>query len=1217
MAYGTAAAFFELGSELLGADGFMVERELAFELTIGLGRSLMMLEQNERAESVLKALCAHELTPAELGVVYPSRCDNYSATADRSGAIEVGLEGLARLGAGLPPDPSPLETMPLLFSNQHQLAELTYADHVKRLPATDPRVLGALRILSTLTVPVYLSRRTNLYVLLIETAIRLILRDGHVQQTSGFLATHATLLIGALGQHDAARSSYEACLALERERPAPALYGRTTLVLYYTLGAWFNTWKESGEELGKGIERCIDAGDPMFAAMCASGSVTMQAMCGVPFERLAECLERWHAVMSADRALGASTANVSRLVGRFSRGEPITAEDLDPITNFPVEAGPMRNNPMVNFGLALAVVGHEAQVRSWLDAIRPTFSTVNFAQPQVANLWLLDGLFAAKHARLGQPERLDDARRITANMRHIVQKTGSTSLEPIIALLEAEIMRATGDLERAAGLYVHAVTQARAHERHHLVAFALEQRAQLLEQLGAVDEAALFYREAALAYQRWGHLTKVRELEAAHPELKAFDFAGYGSAGQVSLHTVQHRTTGQQTLHQPGLARTRSTLQATGARTLNAALDLSTVLNVSQEISTQLSASGVVRAVLGGIAQNAGAERALFVLCSESGEETVYAELTGGEYHEIGQRLSDYDHAPRSLLRLLRRTHKPVVIADATADPGHATDPFVIASRCRSLAGIPVLKSNAVAGFVVLENRLVAGAFTEELVDLTQALVAQAAISLDNASLYENMEHRVRERTAELHGRNVEMRRVLDNVAQGLVTIDRDGRLSRERSAIFEQWFPGGLPDTVRGLFASDSKVVALFDLGWEQLLEGILPLELCVEQMPKQLERGQRNFELGWRPIAGEHDQLERMLLVMSDVTEVRLRQRSEREQLQLMALVERVGQDRNGVLEFMRESQELLRELEREEPDRDLERRRIHTLKGNCSLFGVSVVSALCHEIETALELDQRRLSEEEQRELRSAWSDLERRLLPFLDTKTSTLQVIQRDFEAALQKLQRENHPLVQELEMWTLEPLELRFQRIGEHADRLAQRFNKGALRIRNEHGGFRVAGEAWAGFWAAFAHAVRNAVDHGIESSDERHAAGKDVATLTLRAYPSGGRFVFEFSDDGRGIAWDKIRAKALLAGLPAETPEDLAAALFACGISSKDSADELSGRGIGMPALQQACRALGGAISVESTPGQGTTWRFDFPAELAKAPRERRTSVRPSLAPVN
>ncbi|HMJ15311.1 MAG TPA: ATP-binding protein, partial [Polyangiaceae bacterium] len=1165
-------------------------------------------------------LCTRELTPAELGVVYPSRCDNRSATGDRAGAIDVGIQGLARLGVRLPPNPSALKPLPLLFANQRKLAKLTHEQHVKRPAASDERALAALRVLSTMTLPVFLSQRTNLYVLLVETAIELILKYGHVQQTSGFLGTHAAVLLGGFGKHEAARVVYEACLALERGRPAPALYGRTSLVLFYMLHGWFAPWQESADELSHGIERSIEAGDPLFAALCASGAVTMQAMCGVPFDRLGSCLENWRTVMNIDRALAGSSLNVANLAGKFARGEAIEAADLEPITKFPVAAGPMRNNPMVNFGLALAVVGHEAQVRSWLDDIRADFPKVNFSQPQVANLWLLDGLFAAKDARLGQTKRLGVAKAIVTKLRRIVQKTRSTNLDPIITLLEAEILRATGDLERAAGFYVRAASEARGRNLHHLVAFGMEQRGEMLEELGAQDEAALFFREAALAYQRWGHVTKVRQLESARPELKAMELATYGTlAGSVREQSALSgsRTAATRTVMQATRGQSRATLQATVSRTLNEALDLTTVLKVSQEISTQLSGSGVVRAVLSGIAQNAGAERVLFVLRAENGVETVYAEFRDGDYRELGVPLGDYDDAPHSLIRVLRRTQKPVVIADGSSDGGHASDPFIVQNRCLSLAGIPVVRNNVVTGYLVLENRLVAGAFTPQLVDLTRALASQAAISLDNASLYENLELRVRERTVELRARNAELRMVLDNVAQGLVTVDREGRLSSERSRIFEHWFAGGLPDTVHTLFAPDPKSAALFELGWEQLIEGVLPLELCIEQMPRRLHLEKRSFELHWRPIAGEGEQLRRVLLVMSDVTEVRLRQRSEHEQRQLMALVERLAHDRGGVLEFMRESRALVHEVQHGHSAPEVEKRLVHTLKGNCALFGVSVLSALCHEIENGLELDRRSVSEDERIRLRDAWSELEKRLTPFLDMNTSTLLVVRRDYDSALKQLQRENHPLGHDLELWAFEPLDLRFQRIGEQARRLVQRLAKGDLEIQNEHGGFRIPPEPWAPFWAAFAHAVRNAVDHGIESPEERRLAGKGAPTLTLRAYQRGTSFVFELSDDGRGIAWDKIRSKALAAGLCADTREDLVAALFVAGISSKECADELSGRGIGMPALLEACRAMGGEISVESSSGQGTTWRFEFPGELARPALERRASVRPSVAPAN
>jgi GAF domain-containing protein len=197
-------------------------------------------------------------------------------------------------------------------------------------------------------------------------------------------------------------------------------------------------------------------------------------------------------------------------------------------------------------------------------------------------------------------------------------------------------------------------------------------------------------------------------------------------------------------------------------------VDLVTVLKVSQDISTQRHGSGIVRAVLTGIAQNAGADRVVFVLRSATGVETVYGEVVGGAYVNIDVPLDSYPRLPRSVVRVVRRTGRPLVVGDAMTDPAHAADPFVIESRGRSIAGIPIRRKGSVAGLVMLENRMIAGAFTPQLVSLTEALVAQAAISLDNAALYQDLENRVNERTCALNTRNAEMRMVLDRVLDAL-----------------------------------------------------------------------------------------------------------------------------------------------------------------------------------------------------------------------------------------------------------------------------------------------------------------------------------------------------------------------------------------------------------------------------------------------------------------
>jgi two-component system chemotaxis sensor kinase CheA len=131
------------------------------------------------------------------------------------------------------------------------------------------------------------------------------------------------------------------------------------------------------------------------------------------------------------------------------------------------------------------------------------------------------------------------------------------------------------------------------------------------------------------------------------------------------------------------------------------------------------------------------------------------------------------------------------------------------------------------------------------------------------------------------------------------------------------------------------------------------------------------------------------------------------------------------------------------------------------------------------------------------------------------------------------------------------------------------------------------------------HLIRNAVDHGVESRDERVAAAKpSAARLRLATRVERGMLAIEVSDDGRGIAWDKVATKAKLAKLPHATRRELVAAICADGFSTADTVTEISGRGVGMAAVKEACDALGGLIEINSEPGKGTAVRCLFPERL-------------------
>jgi two-component system, chemotaxis family, sensor kinase CheA len=128
------------------------------------------------------------------------------------------------------------------------------------------------------------------------------------------------------------------------------------------------------------------------------------------------------------------------------------------------------------------------------------------------------------------------------------------------------------------------------------------------------------------------------------------------------------------------------------------------------------------------------------------------------------------------------------------------------------------------------------------------------------------------------------------------------------------------------------------------------------------------------------------------------------------------------------------------------------------------------------------------------------------------------------------------------------------------------------------------------------HAVRNAVDHGIDGPRARVLAGKpERATLSFAASRSHGSLILSFSDDGGGIDWDLVRARARARGMPATSPSDLQEALLTDGFSTRREVTDTAGRGIGMAALRAAVTSLGGTLEIESRPGEGTTLRCRFP----------------------
>ena len=136
------------------------------------------------------------------------------------------------------------------------------------------------------------------------------------------------------------------------------------------------------------------------------------------------------------------------------------------------------------------------------------------------------------------------------------------------------------------------------------------------------------------------------------------------------------------------------------------------------------------------------------------------------------------------------------------------------------------------------------------------------------------------------------------------------------------------------------------------------------------------------------------------------------------------------------------------------------------------------------------------------------------------------------------------------------------------------------------------------------HMIRNSVDHGIEAPEERAAAGKPAeGTVRLTAAHRSGRVLIQIIDDGAGINRERVKTKAIEKDLIAEdanlSDSEIDNLIFHPGFSTAASVSSLSGRGVGMDVVKRAIQALGGKISISSTPGEGSVFTVSLPLTLA------------------
>lgn len=486
------------------------------------------------------------------------------------------------------------------------------------------------------------------------------------------------------------------------------------------------------------------------------------------------------------------------------------------------------------------------------------------------------------------------------------------------------------------------------------------------------------------------------------------------------------------------------------------------------------------------------------------------------------------------------------------------------------------------------------------------------------------LEKIVQLRTVQIQEKQKDMRLLLDNINQGLITIDVHGKMSSEMSAVVESWFgkPASGMSFMDYINVKDPDFSEWFDLGLDAIKDDFLPLEVCIEQLPKliKLENGQTlqaKYQI-IQQLAESNNVTEaesqaenecelhglKLLIVLSDITDALKKKEAEVQQRQLLQVFEHIVNDKHSFMEYVSETESILKVIS-EKSYRDLAglKRALHTIKGNSGLFGLHSVAEVCHILEGFIDEESEEPAEKEVQVLMKEWDHVLSQLRQFLgELKEQNIEVLRTDYNEVIKAL--DNKPgaenILSLVKSWELEPMDRRLGFIKQQTEALAKRLGKGEViaEINVDAEQIRFDCDRWKSFWSNFTHVIRNAVDHGIEPQSERELLGKEGAgKIVVESHICDGSFIVSLSDDGRGIDWERLREKGQTMGLPCGSESELIELIFTDGISTKDQATQISGRGVGMSAIRQACIELGGEIEIITEAGKGTRFNFVFPMD--------------------
>jgi predicted ATPase/GAF domain-containing protein/tRNA A-37 threonylcarbamoyl transferase component Bud32 len=746
-AYQLAFNYLLFGLGLLEENTWQQQYDLTLELYVESAEAAYLNGEFDEMERLIQIVLQQVRTVLDKVKVYEVKLQALYSQSQFLQALETGFQVLHLLEILFPEQPGQTEVGLGLQEVQAGLGKRPIDDLIDLPRMTNPDKLAAMRILNKLLSAAFITTSEH-YSLFVCKQVNLSLQYGNAAESTFAYANYGFLLC-IRGDIDGGYKFGKVALRLLERFDAKELKAKTHL-LHSFIKSWNEPLKKVLPLLLEGYQSGIETGDLEFATSNLSGYCQVAYFIGKELVGLERELALYcHAIaqFKQEAVLHWTEVYWQGVLNLMDRAENpcfLVGEAYEEEKMLPLHLQTNNKSAILHFYIhkvALCYLFEEFQ-QAFENAIllqeyAPTAGMTFTAAP----VYFYSSLAQlAVFPETPKPEQECILEKVAANQEKMETWAKYAPMNYLhkFYLVEAERARVLGNYGDAREYYDQAITLAQENEYLNEEALAYELAGRFYLARNQNHFARYYLHEAHYAYRRWGAKAKVKDLEKRYPQFLALKSSGTENTFSTTLTT------------------------ASGS---GEALDLTSVLKASQTIFGEIVLEKLLSKLMRIVIENAGAQKG-FLILEKEGSWVIEAEGTvdSDQVTTLQSIPVDAVNPDRqipflstAIINFVTRTQENVILNDASYEGQFTCDPYILVTQPKSILCTPLLHQGTLIGLLYLENNITIGAFTPERVETLRILAAQAAISLENAHLYEQLkdynrtlEQKVEERTKEL-----------------------------------------------------------------------------------------------------------------------------------------------------------------------------------------------------------------------------------------------------------------------------------------------------------------------------------------------------------------------------------------------------------------------------------------------------------------------------------